>query len=644
MHSRHVVKSAALMAVSAVLLFGCDWYPVKSKNGEYSDMQDRQQELTRQDYRDMNKLKKLLPDDAQTDADLGAPPIPDLAQVLAAPRPPKIANTKLVTLSVTDDVPLRDVLFELGRLANVDIEVGGGLDSQGINLRATDRPFNEVIERIADLGGLRYSVNGNSIRVERDLPYIKNYSLDFINTVRSSQSSYTLSTSILSGSGGGGGGAGGGGGGGAAGGGGAGGGSGVTGGSVGTSGSSSSISSSSESDLWAALESSVTEILNYYPQGGSAAPGGAALSSDSATPAAGGPAATGAAIAAGAAGQAAGAGGLQSAGFVINRQAGILSVNATERQHEMIDRFLTLLKRNSSAQVLIEAKIVEVSLTDEFASGVDWNSLWGNLDGVFAAPGSYAPQGTGLDFSNGADVFGLSTGNLDVLVRLTERFGTTRTLSSPRLSAINNQQAVLTFARNVVFFDCTVEPPTTTTTDTSTSDSAGSADCSASSVPIGIILNILPSINVDSQEVTLSVRPTLTRQVGEEENPEGRLIAAITPSSTLPVIRTFVPIIEVREIDSIMKVKSGGVMVIGGLMEDNSETANTGTPGVSDLPIIGSAFKSRQESYGKRELIIFIKATIVNTDGSHGSVDRSVVDRFTTDPRPLFPPKKFDAQ
>ena len=63
----------------------------------------------------------------------GAAPLPDLAQVLAAPRAPKVANTKLVTLSVTDDVPLRDVLFELGRLANVDIEVGSGLDTRGIN-------------------------------------------------------------------------------------------------------------------------------------------------------------------------------------------------------------------------------------------------------------------------------------------------------------------------------------------------------------------------------------------------------------------------------------------------------------------------------------------------------------------------------
>lgn len=632
------------MAVTAILLFGCDWYPIRSKNNELSDMQDRQQELTRQDYRNMNKAKKLLPDQAQAEADLGAPPIPDIAQVLAAPRPPKIANAKLVTLSVTDDVPLRDVLFELGRLANVDIEVGSGLDNQGINLRATDRPFNEVIERISDLGNLRYSVKGNAIRVERDLPYIRNYSLDFVNVVRSSQSSYTLSTSVLSTGSGGSGGSGGGSSSSSSGSGSS--GSSTTGGSVGTSGSSSSINATSESDLWAALESSITEILNYFPQGNlSSNSAGAPLSNDAATAAGGvsAPAASG------------GAAGTQAPGFVINRQAGILSANATERQHEMIQRFLTLLARNASAQVLIEAKIVEVSLTDQFQAGVDWNNVIGNLDGIGVRPGSFAPGGainSNLDFTgNGALTFGIDKADLSMLVNLTERFGTTRTLSSPRLSAINNQQAVLTFAQNVVFFDCTVEAPTTTNTPSggsnTTTSSAGSADCTPNSVPIGIILNILPSINVDKQEITLSVRPTLTRQVRQEENPEGRLIGAIVAQAggnATDVPTTFVPVIEVREIDSVMKVKSGGVMVIGGLMEDISNTENRGIPGMSDLPIIGSAFKSRDEQYQKRELIIFIKATIINTDGSASAVDRSITDRFTTDPRPLFHPKKYDAQ
>lgn len=635
MRIRQFAKSAALLTVATMLLVGCSLDDFKSKNGKWSDVQDRQQGLTRQDYRDMNKASKLLPDGATASASAGAPAIPDLAQVLAAPRPPKVANAKLVTLSVTEDVPLRDVLFELGRLAGVDIEVGSGLDQQGINLRATDRPFNEVIERISDLASLRYSVKGNSMRVERDLPYIKNYNLDFINIVRSSQSTYSLNTSVLSagsGSGQSGGGSGGGGGSSSSSSSNSGSGSsgGNTRGSVGTSGSSTSINSEAESDLWASMEASIGEILNYFPQGGSDAMGGAAPAAPVAAPA-GAPAGA-AAITQG------------RAGFVINRQAGILSANATERQHEMIQRFITLMARNASAQVLIEAKIVEVSLRDRFLSGVDWNSIIGSLGGVYAAPGTYAPIG-GTDFSftnNGATVFGVNEGDLNAVVSLTERFGTTRTLSSPRLNAINNQQAVLTFARNEVFFDCTVEPATTAV-GTGTVQTDAAPNCTANSVPIGIILNILPSINLDNQEVTLSVRPTLTRKVGDATNPVSNYVNRLgledgeDSESNIPVL---VPIIEVREIDSIMKVKSGGIMVIGGLMEDASTTENRGVPGMSDLPLIGSAFKSRDEDYTKRELIIFIKATIVNPDGSSHKVDRAVIDRFSTDPRPLFPKKE----
>lgn len=613
--ARSLAKSSIVLAVCATLLLACDAYPTRSKNDELSDMQDRQQQLTRQDYRDMNKVKKLLSDEEKRreDMELGAAPIPDLAQVLAAPRPPKIANTRLVTLAVTDDVPLRDVLFELGRLANVDIEVGRGLDTEGVNLRATDRPFNEVIERISDLGGLRYSVHGNSIRIERDLPYIKNYNLDFINMIRSSTSSYDLSTSILSGGGSGEGGTGGGTSSGGTSGGSSGSGSGNV-GSVGNSGSSSSITAQMESDLWASLEASVTEILNYLPSGNGS---------------------TGAATEGAAPGAGAGAVGGSSSGFVINRQGGILSVNATERQHDMIQRFLTVLSRNTSAQVLIEAKIVEVSLTEQFLSGVDWNKLIGNLNGAYWNPGSFNPSGT--IGTTGATVFGVDELGLDIAVTMAEQFGTTRTLSSPRLNATNNQQAVLTFAQNEVFFECTQDQGQVV------SNSGGSSttlppttNCTANAVPIGIILNILPSINLDTQEIILSVRPTLTRKVRDAISPQTIVINNVSRNVTAPVI-------EVREIDSIMKVKSGGVMIIGGLMEDTSGTTQAGVPGLSEIPVLGSVFKSRDETYGKRELIIFIKATIVNPDGSAHKVDRKLMDRFTTDPRPLFP-KKEDAE
>ena len=94
-----------------------------------------------------------------------------------------------------------------------------------------------------------------------------------------------------------------------------------------------------------------------------------------------------------------------------------------------------------------------------------------------------------------------------------------------------------------------------------------------------------------------------------------------------------VPVIEVRELDSITKVKSGGVMVIGGLMQDSTRNTVEGVPGMQEIPLFGNFFKSRAEDSTKTELVIFIKATIVNPDGSSGAV----YEKFVTDPRPLFP-------
>jgi general secretion pathway protein D len=585
-----------LMLVSAAFLplSGCAFLETLTpKSGDRTDIIDRQQKLSVDDFRNLNHVDKLKkPSDEPTaTAALGVPPVPDLAQVLAAPKAPKVANTKLVTLSVTEDVPLRDVLFELGRLANVDIEIGSGLDGNGINLRATDRPFNEVIERIAHLANLRYSVSGNSIRVERDLPYIKNYSIDFLNTVRSTTSTYNLSTNILSGGGGAGGGT-------------------ATG--FGTTGSTNNITSTGESDLFSSLEASISEIINFQPGGAVAGAAG-----DGQKTAAGG----------------AGAG---NGNFVVNRQSNVLTVNATEAQHEMIQRFLALMSRNASAQVLIEAKIVEVSLADAFLSGVDWSKVLGGTTGITAEGGTFVP--TALT-TNSPFKLGVKNGDLDYAISLTEKFGTTRTLSSPRLSAINNQQAVLTFARNTLYYECEAQAGEVIANTGTTGATAAqpSVTCKQNIVPIGIILSILPSINLNTQEITLNVRPTLTRQVGTVQNPSIQLAAAVVAGSGTPLdLEDTVPVIEVRELDSIMKVKSGGVMVIGGLMEDSTRNEHEGIPGAQELPMVGNLFKSRNEDSLKRELIIFIKATIVNSDGSAHKVDHTIYDTYTTDPRPLF--------
>src|SRR5262249_965154 len=133
-------------------------------------------------------------------------------------------------------------------------------------------------------------------------------------------------------------------------------------------------------------------------------------------------------------------------------------------------------------------------------------------------------------------------------------------------------------------------------------------------VPIGIILTLQPSINLDSDEVTLNVRPTLSRVVEFVPDPAVAFLASQAASTS--GISNQVPVVEGRELDSILKLKSGQVMVIGGLMEDKNINTDSGLPGVSRVPFLGNFFKGVDKQNNLRELVIFIRATIVDSTGN----------------------------
>lgn len=621
-----VSKTLAILSLMAIALAAC------SKGGwldpEMNDPIDRELHLSRDDYENINNPGAINPDrPAASNAISNAPKIPDIAPILSAPRPPKIGQTQLVSITVTDDVPLKDVLLELARLADVDIEVDAGIEG-GITFRAKDKPFNEVIARIADLAGLRYTIKDGVLRVERDIPYVKNYSLDFLNLVRTSESNINVATDVLAvansaGSSGGGGGAAGGGG----------GGGGSGGGSSGFStGSASTITAKAEGDFWSSLEGGVKAILKYQPQQRMSAGAGAA--------------ATAAPGAAPAAAPAAGAGGAASGGtdtlpqgtfMVVNRQAGVLSVSASERQQEMIERLINQLRISASAQVLIEAKIVEVQLNKTFQSGIDWELFQGGLKvNSKIGPSSVTPsENTVIALSKmPGDV------RLDFLVNLLEQFGTTRTLSSPRLHAINNQQAVLTFAQNKTFFQVEIQQEDAQfdqTTGQQTSRPTTNITSTRQSIPLGIIMTLIPSIDLKEGTVTLNVRPTLSRQVSSVDDPGSALLNSQIKqnNSDAPQFVNSVPVVEVRELDSMLKVQSGGVMIIGGLMQQENSNTDNGLPGASGIPWVGNLFKSQTKTSTTKELVIFIRATIVNPQGNASPADKDIYENFTKDPRPL---------
>lgn len=541
---------------------------------------DERANLTRDDFRNMapaaassEEKRKMTGDRATTE-----PPIPEVSQILVAPRPPGMGQQQLVSVTLTEDVPIKDVLIELARLADVDLELDAKV-SGGVIYRARNKPFEVVIDRIAEQAGLRYTLENGVLKVYSDEPYIDNYSVDFLNFERSSENSVQISTNVLS--------------------------AGEGSSDSLNTGSTTSISTTGTNDLWESVTSGIEKILQTS-DGGNTETG---LAQDTAASAATATAAQ------------------KENFYIINKQAGLVTVSANARKHRKINKFLNKLKESVSAQVLIEAKIVEVSLDETFESGIDWSTVaFGDNFDVDLQFGSVSDPGNfvALSVGKGADL------GIETLVKLAETFGTARTLSSPRLHAVNNQQAVLTFAENKVYFEIDVERETDT--GSATNQELLTVDSTVKTVPIGIILTIQPSIDAQRNDVTLSIRPTLSRVTGTVSDPAVAFLAS-QPGVSVP-IENEIPVVEVRELDTILKARSGEVMVLGGLMEERTVNTERGVPYFSEIPIVGNAFKGKDKNTEVVEMVIFIKATIVKGYGG-SDYDKDLYRKFTADPRPL---------
>ena len=588
-----------------------------------------------------DKSAPLKHEDPKVTAEVLEPPIPDIAEVLAAPKPPKLGETKQVSIAVTDDVPLKDILIELARLAEVDIEVDSSITG-GISFSAKNRPFNEVIERIADLAGLRYTMKNNVLRIERDTPYVQDYPINFLNMDRNSNENINITstgagssnsnstgatgtggtnTSSNTGSNGN---------------------SNNTNSSGSSSGSTSSVTSKSDSDFWKQFEASIKQILAYSD---TKRISGTSIAAQPAPLPAG-------AVAVNPADPGANAD-KGTAFYIMNRQASTLTVSATDKQHEMIRRFLRMIDANTSSQVLIEAKVLEVTLNDEFQSGIDWTKLGSNkfsFAGNFNAPTTTSSTNSGIIDIGVPHPLAL-TKNIDLsaTVKLLDQFGATRALSSPRLNAMNNQQAVLSFAEGLVYFQVHIDTTDAVlgTNQQIVTPSKITVTSNQLTAPIGIILTLQPSIDEANDEITLSVRPTLTRLTKIVSDPgfevaKASAIAQLAASgasasviANLSAVTSTVPQIETREVDSILKIKSGQTLVFGGLLEDSYSSNDSGVPGVSEVPWFGSLFKGVDKVKSKKELVIFMRASIINPAGKIDKFDKALYEKFGNDPRPI---------
>lgn len=582
---------------------------------------DRSGHMEMQDYRDA-LAPRIAEEDAKADMLGEDDGVPELQPYIASPSK-DLKPMPLVSISVNQTVPLRDALFELATQADYDIELDPRIKGS-IIFTARDKPFDVVIERIASISGLRYKFDDDKVKVELDTPYHKTYKIDYLNYIRQNTSSIKNDVSVVSGEG-------------------------------ANTGSKFEAAGKSEADFWGELQTTMTQILGV-PQAKSslmtandptitAAPVNPAPVAPVVTQGPNGeqitvqpPAATlqvtslptdtqtaTATPATTTPGQSP-----DGSSFSVNKQAGILSINATERQHKQIDEYLKELRRSVTSQVLIEAKIMEVSLNDEFSAGINWSVLE-NMIGEFnlgfaAAAGGGRPL-LASELTQGANFsIGYAGNDVSAIVDAISKFGTVKALASPRLTVLNNQSAVLNVANNAVYFEIDI--------DVTTQDNVTQTDVSSEihNVPEGVLINVQPSINLDDRSVSMSVRPTITRIVESVPDPAVAFVAA----GLADPIESLIPVVNIQEMDSVVKMNSGEALLMGGLMQDRTDSTQSGVPVLSEIPLFGAVFRGQTDVVRKTELVIFLRATIVDaTNNSISDADKDIYKRFSGDRRPL---------
>jgi MSHA type pilus biogenesis protein MshL len=527
--------------------------------------------------------------DAKAPAAIPAP----VQQTLALPKPRAVPKAETYSV-VVNNVQVHDLLFALARDAKVNVDIHPGITGI-VSLNAIDQTLPQLLTRIAKQVDMRFELDGPNLSVMPDSPFLKHYKVDYVNMARNMAATVSTNTQIESGLPGSGG-------------------SGSVASGAGGNVSNSRIENASKNQFWVSLEKNIKDILRetdkILPEGSSetfveqsaeqTATGAAAL------PQAGRN--TAQAIANALQANPAPASNSQRTGtavyrtstfreaasVIMNPESGVITVRATGRQHERIQEFLDRVVNSASKQVLIEATIVEVALNDGYEQGIDWREI--SRGGLVSFVGRQINSTANISYARDNDP--------TALITMLQTFGTTKVLSSPRLSVLSNQTALLKVVENIVYFE--VKSDITQTSNLVGGQPIKAFTTTAKTVMVGLVLAVTPQIS-DSDNVILNVRPTITSIASMIPDPN--------PELTIP---NLVPQIRTREIESIMRVASGNIAILGGLMEDKIDYRNQRVPGLGQIPIAGEVLNSRNNIARKSELVIFLRPIVIKDASLEG--------------------------
>lgn len=307
---------------------------------------------------------------------------------------------------------------------------------------------------------------------------------------------------------------------------------------------------------------------------------------------------------------------------VVNPQAGLVVVRAMPNELTMVERFLGITQATVNRQVMLEAKIIEVELNDGFQSGINWAGLGGigNTDSLATQTGGgtllnsgvgdlagktgnllprsgFSPVASGETSAFGG-IFSLALKSPDftAFLELLKTQGSVHVLSSPRVSTVNNQKAVIKVGGDEFFV----------TGVTNSTSSTGSTTTQAPTVELtpffsGIALDVTPQIDADNH-VTLHIHPTVSA-VSQKD----KTFVVGGGNFSLPLAFS-----TIQESDNVVRANSRQIIVIGGLMKEASTDQSASVPLLGDIPVIGNLFKHQRLTRIKKELVILLRPTVMN--------------------------------
>ena len=474
------------------------------------------------------------------------PQIVNQAPILPPPAPEPKLETYTVVVS---EVPLKALLFELARDANINLDMHPGIEGT-ITLNAINQTLPQILNRIARQTDLRYQFDGTTMTIGPDTPYWRTYAVNYVNMSRDSVGEVSVATQIS-----------------------------TAGGSVSDQGGSSkqgnvsvtTVKNNASNHFWDIVEANIRAIITPPSAEGTAATGEGGQT-------------------------------IPSSSVISNPVSGVITVQATQRQHEQIQGFLDQVLSNALRQVLIEMTIVEVELGDHYQAGIDWQSV-ANGDGLtWLATLTGANLSTPPVFSVGYEDTASSGRSFSATLKMLETFGDVQVLSSPKIMALNNQTALLKVVDEKVYFtvDLEIQERTNDIPERRTYISE------IHTVPVGMVMSVTPQINADNY-VTLNIRPTISRITGYATDPAPRLAESNFDN--------LIPEIQVREMESLLQVANEQMVVMGGLMQNKTNKINQGLPLLSKLPLVGNLFSYRDEEFTKTELVIFLRPTVIKGAG-----------------------------